>query len=192
MENFGLSKVFGSDFASLMSDVFDNFNEKITTYFPDNSWLKPHYELKDNGDNYEVTVKYDDARDTVYVNSDKDKHLLSISVYEDWEKTNAISSCVYYGRFAMTVPDDCDLDSIEKSIDKYKNEMKISFKKLAKKEEKAVAENIGKEKNYKALYDQLLEKYNTKVQELENKSMNLRKENEELAKKLESIKNLFK
>lgn len=36
------------------------------------------------------------------------------------------------------------------------------------------------------------EKYNTKVQELENKSMNLRKENEELAKKLESIKNLFK
>lgn len=193
MEKFSLSKMFGSDsnLASYMNDVFENFDEKITTYFPDYSWMKPHYELKENNGRYEVTVKYDDVRDTVNVEVDNEKHFLSISVYEDWKKTNGISSCNYYGRFAMTVPEDCDLDSMEKTINKGKNEMVISFKKTEKKEETDNTVVKDSNFNYKELYDKLFNKYNDKVKELENKNMNLRKENEELAKKLNNIKNIF-
>jgi hypothetical protein len=193
MENFGLSKMSGSNFASFMSDVFENFDEKITTYFTDYSWLKPHYELKENDGKYEITVKYDDVRDTVNVETDNEKHFLSINVYEDWKKTNGISSCNYYGRFAMTVPEDCDLDSVKKTIDKEKKEMVLSFRKVEKKGEtdKMAVKNNQNNLNYKELYDKLLDKYNNKVQEFENKNMNLRKENEELAKKLNNIKNIF-
>ena len=188
MEN-SLSKMFGSNFASFMNDVFENFDEKITTYFPDYSWLKPHYELKENNGKYEVTVKYDDVRDTVNVETDNEKHFLSISVYEDWKKTNGISSCNYYGRFAMTVPDDCDLDSMEKTVDKEKKEMVISFNKVHN--EKAEKKNVGKELDYKTMYEKLLQQHTSKISELENKTISLRKENEALAKKLENIKNLF-
>lgn len=189
MEN-SLSKMLGNNLASFMNDVFENFDEKITTYFPDYSWMKPHYELKENNGKYEVTVKYDDIRDTVNVEVDNEKHFLSISVYEDWKKTNGISSCNYYGRFAMTVPEDCNLDSMEKTVDKEKKEMVISFKKVEKKKETDKIVD-GNKIDYKEMYDKLLKRYNNKVQEFEDKNMNLRKENEELTKKLNNIKNLF-
>jgi predicted RNase H-like nuclease (RuvC/YqgF family) len=69
--------------------------------------------------------------------------------------------------------------------------MVLSFKKVEKKEETDNTVVKDSNFNYKELYDKLFNKYNDKVKELENKNMNLRKENEELAKKLNNIKNLF-
>lgn len=184
-----------------INSMFDDFgfnkiNEIVNTFHCDDylNWLKPNYSLKDNGNVYQVEVNYDEKRDKIYVNTDKQKRIFGVSVHEDWDKTNGISSCRYYGSFTMSVPDDCDLDSIEKVYDKENKQMVITFSKVAKAVEDKTEDakvNDSKEIDYKSAYEKLHEKYNREISELNNKTIGLRKENEELTKKLDDIKKMF-
>lgn len=202
---FGIIDIF-DDF----DDIFKETDNLITTFYPNYDFMKPIYALKDIGDKYEVKVEYNDSRDELYVRTNKDRNKLYISVYEDWNKTNAYSSCRYYGRFSMTVPEDCDLDSIEKTVDKENKQMIITFNKVKKvedkKEEKPLkildksndVPNVEEEKtvdgngvDYRALYDDLLEKYNKEVGDLKYKLDKYIDERDELKKKLDDIKKLF-
>ena len=100
----------------------------------------------------------------------------------------------------MTVPKDCNLEAgWTKDIDKENDKMVISFEKTkqsaAEKLEK-ICKNEGAESDtdYKKLYNKLLaltEKYDEKIKGLEENNDRLRKDNEDLAKKLSSIKSLF-
>ena len=177
--------------------VFDKFKNLENTLFVNNDWLKPHYRLSDNGETYSVTVKYDDNRDRISVRTDKDKHLLQVTVYEDWDKINAISACSYYGSFTMTAPEDCDLEHVEKTINKEEGTITVIFKKIVKPIENKSEENEqtaiaqSNEIDYKAAYEKLHEKYSKEVSELKEKNMSLRSENEDLQKKFNDIKKLF-
>lgn len=208
-----LVKIFGDNTLSdLMKEVFNDFDidkavsnvkEKITSFIPDYGWLKPNYDLVDRGDDYCITVDYDETRDKVYVKTDNNKHLLSVGVYDDFDKSDSFTSCTYYGKYTMTVPEDCDLESMVKSVDKENKKMEISFKKIKKNEEETTDKTVfDSEETYKEKYEKLLNKYAKKITELDNKYNNavseleektnsLRKENEELKKKLNNIKKLF-
>ena len=100
----------------------------------------------------------------------------------------------------MTVPKDCNLEAgWSKDIDKENKKMIIYFEKSkqteAEKSEKLCKhECVESDTDYKKLYNKLLaltEKYDEKIKGLEENNDRLRKDNEDLAKKLSSIKSLF-
>ena len=197
MKKYDLSTVFGN-VTDLFNDFMDDFDFTPTAFFSDYSWLKPSYKMEDRGDKYAVSVEYDEKHDEVSVDVNTDKREITITVSS---KPSIWQSCTYYGKYTMTVPKDCNLEaSWSKDIDKENKKMVISFDKI-KQTETEKLEKICKndvettdKTDYKKLYDKLLaltEKYDEKIKGLEEKNDILRKDNEDLAKKLSSIKNLF-
>lgn len=188
-------------------------NDYITTFWTDYDWLKPNYELKDKGDKYQVEVHYNDDKDYVRIRTDKKKHTIHISVFEDFDKAHAYTASTYYGSYTFTAPEDCILDKYEKTIDEENKMMVITFEKTKavenKKDEPKVLD-VEKQKDdkaidYKALYNDLLEKYHKAITEYDNKMDAFRntllkrndevekykRENIVLKKKLEDIKKMF-
>lgn len=192
-----LKTIFGEVIDS--SVVFDGFKKLENTFFNTDGVLRPRYGFTDKGDKYDVTVKCDEERDKLHVKTDKDKRLLQVSVYEDFDKTNAISSCTYYGKFVMTVPNDCDMDSIEQKFNKEDKTVTISFKKITAettckcdgKECKCKNGTNDNTINYRDLYNDLCTKYTSDVAKFKTENANLRKENETLKSKINDIKKLF-
>ncbi len=181
------------------SVVFDGFKRLENTLFNTDGILRPRYGFIDKGDKYDVTVKCDEVHDKLHVKTDKDKRLLQVSVYEDFDKTNAISSCTYYGKFVMTVPNDCDMDTIEQKFNKEDKTVTISFKKTTADttctcdDKKCKCKNDADDNviNYRDLYNNLYDKYNTDINKLKTENATLRKENEALKSKINDIKKLF-
>ncbi len=196
MKKYDLSTVFGN-VTDLFNDFMDDFDFTPTTFFNDYSWMKPSYKMEDKGDKYAVSVEYDENHDEVSVDVNTDKREITITVSS---KPSLFQSCTYYGKYTMTVPKDCNLEAgWSKDIDKENEKMVISFDKVkqtAPEKLEKICKNEGAESDtdYKKLYDKLLvltEKYDEKIKSLEEKNDRLRKDNEDLAKKLSSIKNLF-
>lgn len=179
--------------------VFDGFKRLENTLFNTDGLFRPRYGFTDKGDKYDVTVKCDEERDKLHVKTDKDKRLLQVSVYEDFDKTNAISSYTYYGKFVMTVPNDCDMDSIEQKFNKEDKTVIISFKKITAettckcdgKECKCKNDTNDNTINYRDMYNNLYEKYDKNINKLKSENAALRKENETLKSKINDIKKLF-
>jgi HSP20 family molecular chaperone IbpA len=196
MKKYDLSTVFGN-VTDLFNDFMDDFDFTPTTFFNDYSWMKPSYKMEDKGDKYAVSVEYDENHDEVSVDVNTDKREITITVSS---KPSLFQSCTYYGKYTMTVPKDCNLEAgWSKDIDKENDKMIISFEKSkqsADEKLEKICKNEGAESDtdYKKLYNKLLaltEKYDEKIKGLEENNDRLRKDNEDLAKKLSSIKSLF-
>jgi len=191
-----------NSFLDLMETAEDFLNK-----WCNDDWLDPHYELKDMGDKYQVEVHYDDDKDYVHIRANKKKHTIHISIlniFGDFDKMRA---------YTFTAPEDCILDKYEKTIDEENKMMVITFEKAKavenKKDEPKVLD-VEKQKNdnvidYKALYNDLLEKYHKAITEYDkqidaftntllkrnNEVEKYKRENLELKKKLEGIKKMF-
>jgi HSP20 family molecular chaperone IbpA len=196
MKKYDLSTVFGN-VTDLFNDFMDDFDFTPKTFFTDYSWLKPSYKMEDKGDKYAVSVEYNENHDEVSVDVNTDKREVTITVSS---KPSLWQSCTYYGKYTMTVPKDCNLEAgWTKDIDKENDKMIISFEKSkqpAAEKLENICKNEGAESDtdYKKLYNKLLaltEKYDEKIKGLEENNDRLRKDNEDLAKKLSSIKSLF-
>ena len=214
-KNYSLANVF-SDLSDLFTDVFGDGSvdielgkideSPITTYIADNSWMTPKYDLKDTGDGYEIKVDYDENRDRVYCNVNKGNNTISLSIYQDWDKSAGACACTYYGKYTMTAPEDCDLEAgWEKEVDEKNNKLTIKFKKKAEKGSDEAKDNkceasadISASVDYKSLYNDLVDKYHKEVSELNEKVERYELENkeatrkcEEIEKKLNDIKKMF-
>jgi hypothetical protein len=196
MKKYDLSTVFGNA-TDLFNDFIDDFYFTPKAFFNDYSWLKPSYKMEDKGDKYAVSVEYDENHDKVMVDVNTDEREITITVSS---KPSLWQSCTYYGKYTMTVPKDCNLEAgWSKDIDKENKKMVIYFEKSkqteAEKSEKMYKhECVESDTDYKKLYNKLLtltEKYDEKIKGLEENNNRLRKDNEDLEKKLSSIKSLF-
>lgn len=190
---------------ALCSDLSDwyfanNFDKVFSNLFDVKCWRDPVYNLEDKGDRYELVVDYDDKRDEAYVDINKEERKLIVTVREDWQKTNATSACGYYGKYTMTVPEDCDILAWKKGVNEKEKKMIITFPKIEKNDADKCDKRDDEDKmNYEEAYDKLKILYqnvklelieaNAKNKELEELVKIYKKENEELKEKLTNIKN---
>ena len=155
-----------NEMASDMKKEFNHFPNPFAKIDYDIKDEGDHYELKDEGDHYELILDYNENTDTLNVDVDKKKNIITVSVYMDWKKTNVCAARRYYGSYTMTLPTDCDANSMEQKINGKK--AIITFKKV--------------KANNK--YNELLISYNELAAELET----TKKENERLKKIIENVK----
>ena len=136
--------------------------------------------FKDMGDHYEVEVKYKEGRDSFSVETEKENHILKISVYGDYSNSSATWHCSHYGSQTMTSPTDCMLETMEQKIDRDSEKLTLIFQKA-----KDVEDETKKEKTS---YEELL----ALCEKLKEENEKLSEENSSLKDKIKVIKeNLF-
>ena len=161
--------IFPSD---SFDDPFKEIENGLNTFHYDD-FLKPSYSVKDTGDTYTIIVDYNDKRDIFHASVDDKHRTIKFSIYGDFDKGNGIWSCNYYGQYTLTLPENCNIETMEQKVDKENKKMIITFKK----KEKGTADETATNEELIATYDKLAQEYET-----------LKKENEILKKKLNEIK----
>lgn len=165
--------------------LFD-FDDLRKSFFRMNDFFKVPYYLKEKGDKYEVSVEYDENRDSIDITVNKDSRNLRVRVQEDWEKTDSVSYNVRYGSFYISVPDDCDIDSMKKVYDKENKVMTITFDRTI--EETWCGENSECMESYKYAYENLKQEHEEEVKRLKTRIRDLEKTDAIFRKMIDNVK----